>query len=156
MDHLIKLLRAAYPDFTFVPGARCCWSPETKTIVYTNSKKNRTDAWSILHELGHALLGHTTYDNDIELLQKEMLAWEKARSLASQYNLPIDEEYIQNCLDSYREWLSRRSTCPHCHVKSLQASPDSYQCFNCTQTWHVTPARHSRTYRRKIKTTPHM
>jgi len=132
-------------------GSQCYWSPETQTIVYEAGGAN-AHIWSVLHELGHALLGHTSYKSDIELLQKEMLAWEKARELARAYAVHIDNDHVQECLDSYREWLSRRSTCPNCRIKTLQTSPESYQCFNCSLTWRVTPARHSRTYRRKTKT----
>lgn len=155
MDPFIKLLSEAYPSLTFISSSRCYWSPETRTIAYTSGGQGHVDKWSVLHEIGHALLDHASYDSDVELLQKEMLAWEKARSLALEYDIPIDDEHIQDCLDSYREWLSRRSTCPNCHIKTLQTSSDSYQCFNCAQTWNVTPARHSRTYRRKTKTAPH-
>jgi len=154
MDPFVKLLSMAYPDLLFKAGSQCYWSPETRTITYTCTEEHgNINKWSLLHEVGHALLGHASYNSDIELLQKEMFAWEKARTLAASYRISIDEAYIQNCLDSYREWLNRRSTCPNCRVKTLQVSADHYQCYNCSLMWSVTPARHNRTYRRTSKTT---
>ncbi len=151
MDELVSVLRQEYPHLVFTPGTQCYWSPQNKTITYI-VRHDEIDCGSLLHEVGHAVLEHTTYDSDIELLQKEMQAWEVAREMAARYSVIIDDERVQSCLDSYRDWISRRSTCPDCHIKTLQDSPESYTCFNCHATWRVTPARHHRSYRRKIKT----
>lgn len=153
MDTLLSALRIEYPNIRFMAGKTCCWSAQTQTITYDPIDTDET-VWGILHELGHALLGHTTYQTDIELLQKEMLAWEEARILAEQHNIRLNEDHIQDCLDSYRDWINRRSTCPMCGTKSLSTAHNEYQCFNCQTTWHVSPARHHRPYRRQIQKLP--
>ena len=147
MESLVEKLRLGHPDLLFIAGQTCCWSPEKNTIVYTTGS-GQEDAWSLLHELGHALLGHKDYKTDLELLQKEMLAWEKARELAPQHNITIEDGYIQNCLDSYRDWLAKRSTCPQCGIKTMASrTKNSYRCFNCHAIWMVSDARHHRPYR---------
>jgi IrrE N-terminal-like domain len=150
MDELIKSLSGSYPDVRFSAGDVCRWSPKHGSITYI-ADDSPTNQWGILHELGHALLGHDSYRSDIELLQKEVAAWEKACQLARTYDLKIPEEHIQDCLDTYRDWLARRSACPLCGAQtaSLQNSTNTYQCFNCHTTWTVSAAHpYHRVYRR--------
>ncbi len=151
MDSLLERLRHDYPDLQFIVGTTCYWSPGNKSIIYVLEPGLAT-AWSILHELGHAILGHQTYRTDAELLQKEVLAWGKAHELAQTYGLVINDEHIQNCLDSYRDWLDKRSTCPNCGVKTTASTARTYRCFNCHTGWAVSPDRHRRPYRRTKKT----
>lgn len=146
MDTLLNTLRNDYPTINFIIGTHCFWSPQNQTITYTEDK-NKESVWGVLHELGHALLGHTTYKTDAELVQKEMLAWEKAHELAEAYGVTLDDEYVQDCLDSYRDWINKRSTCPTCGVKTVSTGSNIYKCFNCQASWAVTPARHHRPYR---------
>jgi len=150
---VLSVLVADHPEIQFVKGERCCWSSENHTITYVENTSEES-VWGILHELGHALLGHNTYKTDVELLQKEMLAWEKACELAARYNIALDEDHVQDCLDSYRDWINKRSTCPRCGVKTLSSADNIYQCFNCQTTWKVSPARHHRAYRRKTQKLP--
>lgn len=152
MDTLLNTLINDYPSIRFITGAHCRWSPQDQTITYV-SEKSEENMWGILHELGHALLGHTTYKTDAELVQKEMLAWEKANELGKIYGVTLNDEYIQDCLDSYRDWINKRSTCPMCGVKTVSTVDNTYRCFNCQETWVVTPARHHRPYR-QIKKLP--
>lgn len=158
MDKLLSLLRVAYPDITFQAGQQCSWSPANNTIIYPTSSISQPEAqWSLLHELGHALLGHTTYNSDIQLLKLESEAWERAKELGTQYALVIDEDHIQDCLDTYRDWLHQRSTCPTCQTVSLQQDSRTYRCHNCGESWTVSTARFCRPYRRKTdqsKTSP--
>lgn len=148
MDKLLAELRAHFPDLTFTPGKQFVWSPETQEVFYKQTAKGQKQSWSLLHETGHALLGHTQYRADIELLKMELAAWEKARQLAKEYDIKISEDHIQNCLDTYRDWLHARSLCPTCTTKSLQQSDyRHYRCHNCHTTWKVTPSRSSRPYR---------
>lgn len=149
MGTLINRLRHDYPAFTFITGDVAHWSPETKTILFT-SGKNRESIWTILHELGHALLDHTDYDSDADLVQKEAAAWDKARELAGAYDVRIHEEYTEGCLDTYRDWLDKRSTCPGCNSRGLQRSKALYQCLNCQSTWKVSEQRFCRPYRLKM------
>lgn len=157
MEKIISLLVQKYPSISFVEGKTFYWSPETSEVFYGKSEAEDSSAiWSLLHETGHAVLGHKSYQADFELIKLEMLAWEKAKELSKILKLPsINEDHIQDCLDTYRDWLYARSVCPYCNTKSLQQSNlNRYRCFNCHSTWKVTPSRFCRAYRsvKNIKT----
>jgi hypothetical protein len=147
---LVKKLSAAHPQFAFVASNSFYWSPETSEVYYDDTKFNQASSvWSLLHETSHALLGHTTYKADLELLHLEVAAWSHALTLASEHGITIDSEYVQDCLDTYRDWLYRRSLCPGCGAQCLQIdSTNFYRCFNCHSHWHVSPSRFCRPYRR--------
>ncbi len=151
MKQLLTKVKADYPNITFVKGAAFCWSPEDKRITYKRLSKE-VDAWSLLHELGHAILSHNTYQSDFELLKLEAAAWHAAEKLARHYDCLIDGDHIQDCLDTYRDWLHRRSTCPSCGARSLQKDTETYQCFNCLCIWKVSASRFCRPYRRLTDT----
>jgi len=149
MKELIKRLKTDYPDLTFVEGALLCWSPEKRAIYYQLSD-DKYGIYGVLHEIGHATLGHWCYTTDVDLVKKESQAWEKACLLAKKYGLSIDSEHVQDCLDTYREWLHKRSTCPLCGSKGIQ-SANKYHCINCFNKWTVSSARFLRPYRLKHK-----
>lgn len=145
---MLEQLQARYPQLQFVAGRRYCWSPMTHEIGYDDSRHDKTADWSLLHETGHALLDHTQYLADFELLKLEMAAWAKARELAAEFGISIDENHIQDCLDTYRDWLYKRSICPQCSTRALQQNDYAhYRCFNCHTVWRVTPSRFCRAYR---------
>ncbi|MES2970958.1 MAG: hypothetical protein V4702_01390 [Patescibacteria group bacterium] len=114
-----------------------------------NSPRLQTDegCWALVHEVAHALLDHQSYQTDAGLLKLEVEAWEKARDLGTKLDLSIDEEHIQECLNTYRDWLYARSTCPTCMLNSLQIDETTYQCLNCSTRWSVSGARFCRPYR---------
>ena len=153
MDKLLPKFRQDFPDITFRIGSVFSWSPKDKVITYVERTTDDKAIWSIIHEISHAQLHHTTYTYDIELLQLEVAAWQYAVPLAQSYGYTIDNDHIQDCLDTYREWLHKRSTCPTCTVHSLQKTSDSYSCFNCGATWKVTHTNFCRPYRRLMTTT---
>lgn len=130
---------ADYPQFAFVRGEVFKWSPSANTIYHTGLT-DETDAWSLLHELGHALLGHNTYISDVALLQYEALAWERAQELAKHYGCIINIDYIEDHLDTYRSWLHERSTCPTCGQNGIQTK-NTYSCINCRCVWRANEAR---------------
>lgn len=145
---MLEQLQARFPDLQFVANGRFCWSPQTHEIGYDQDRHDQTADWSLLHETGHALLDHTQYLADFELLRLEMAAWAKARELAVDFGIHIDENHIQDCLDTYRDWLYKRSICPHCSTRALQENDYAhYRCFNCHTVWRVTPSRFCRAYR---------
>lgn len=149
---LLKQLKAKFPDIGFVAGARFSWSPAKREVIFCkDAQDNAVDNWSLLHEVGHALLEHDDYETDFELLQLEVEAWQKAEEIAEDFCLTIDKEHIQDCLDTYRDWLYQRSTCPRCTNCSLQSGSKTYRCFNCDMSWHVSSSRLCRPYRRKQK-----
>lgn len=135
---LIRRLKADYPQFTFKPSAAFLWSPSEQTIHYV---ANEGGAEFVLHELAHGLLGHADYDHDIELLAMERAAWDKAVEIGKHYAVVIDSELIQSTLDTYRDWLHARSTCPHCRASGLQVKKRRYTCPACQHTWRVNEAR---------------
>lgn len=145
---MINDLTKIVPDINFTPGERFSWSPSQRRITYAPDQIEDGGRWALLHETGHAMLGHLSYKTDFELLRMEVAAWEKARELALKLELTISEEHIQACLDSYRDWLSRRSTCPGCGTRTLQKDlTNTYSCFNCHTCWQVSPSRFCRAYR---------
>ena len=150
MNALLQKLGDDYPQLQFVAGSSFYWSPETGEVFYDTSRSSdETGRWSLLHETSHALLGHTSYKTDIELLHLEVAAWEHAGRIAGEYDIRIEDDYIQDCLDTYRDWLYRRSLCPDCGTQCLQTDESShYRCFNCRARWHVSPSRFCRAYRR--------
>jgi hypothetical protein len=148
MQKLLNDLKKTFPKLKFHGSDRFYWSPQTKEIFYNKKGKGKVDKWSLLHETGHALLDHLDYDSDFMLVKLEVEAWEKAKTIAKEFKISIDPNHIQDCLDSYRDWLYRRSICPKCSTKSLQESDARhYRCFNCHMRWRVTDSRFVRTYR---------
>lgn len=147
MEKLLKKLQQDYPELTFTEGESFCWSPQTRQVFYAIDT-TPCGPWAILHETAHALLDHTRYSLDFELLRMEVAAWEHAKELAKRYGVSIDEDHVQDCLDSYRDWLYKRSICPMCGTKSIQQDQElRYQCFNCHSAWGVAASRFCRPYR---------
>lgn len=147
---LVGRLKKDFPTLNFIAGQQFCWSPEHQSVLYQQRKStsNQTSDWSLLHETAHALLGHKTYQSDVVLLHLEVEAWAKAKELARRYDLQIDNNYIEDCLDTYRDWLYARSICPNCSTQCLQQDNSAYyKCFNCHTIWHVSPNRFCRAYR---------
>lgn len=148
MRKVIKSLVAQFPELRFTASEQFSWSPESGEIFYIESELGDQATWSLLHETGHALLNHASYQSDFELLKLEVAAWGKARELAEGLTIVIDEDHIQDCLDTYRDWLYQRSICPNCTTKCLQQDDRAhYHCFNCHKVWKVSTSRFCRAYR---------
>lgn len=155
MDHTLSTLQQRFPQLTFREASIFCWSPETHEIRYARTKDEQRAVWSLLHETSHALLNHSSYKADFELLRLEVMAWERAKKLGTELGIYIDEDHVQDCLDSYRDWLYARSICPKCGNKSLQqADLKHYRCFNCHEAWQVSPSRFCRAYRATKRVEP--
>lgn len=144
---IISRLTKDYPQLEFTAGESHCWSPKNNQIFYA-VKDGQIDIAGLLHELGHAKLGHANFNNDLDLLQKEIDAWQEALNLAKQYDTEIDENHIQDCLDTYRDWLYQRSRCPACKSTGVQQNSRLYICINCSNKWEVSGSRQKRPYRR--------
>lgn len=148
MEAVLDRLRALHPSLKFSVGEQFCWSPETREVFYRPDASDSSCVWSLLHETGHALLGHASYQADFELLRLEVAAWDQARTLATQLGIVIDEDHIEDCVDTYRDWLYKRSICPTCRTKCLQQDDFvHYRCFNCHTSWRVSASRFCRAYR---------
>lgn len=136
---LISQLKLNHPEFYFKEFDQFSWSPQEKTVRY-NSHLQHANSF-LLHELSHGLLHHADYKRDIELLAMERDAWDKAVELGNMYDVVITDDIVESTLDSYRDWLHARSTCPHCKANGLQTSIKAYTCVACGHTWRVNEAR---------------
>ncbi len=148
MEKLIRKLQRDHPDLVFSAGKSHCWSPEQSQISYADEGVSKHGIEGLLHELGHARLKHQGYISDLELLKKEVDAWQEALSLATLYDVSFDKEHMQDCLDTYRDWVYKRSICPMCLNTGLQKNESHYHCLNCGHVWGVTASRFCRPYRR--------
>ena len=145
-DVLARRLARDFPDFRFAKAIVAHWSPPQRTIFFAGSSAE------LLHELGHAILGHNDFVQDIELLQLERDAWEEARRLAPKYEVKITDNKVETALDAYREWLHSRSLCPRCSQTGLQSREMlNYRCLNCGTKWLANDARSCGLKRRLVK-----
>jgi len=138
---LLKSLKNKYPQFSFKKSDDFSWSHLDNTIFYDDTVDNFSV--QLLHELSHALLSHSHYDSDIQLITIERQAWDYAAKLAPSFNIEISDEIIQLNLDTYRDWLHKRSTCPACQATGVQ-SQNTYKCLACNHQWQVNQARKCR------------
>ena len=68
---------------------------------------------------------------DVERLRMESEAWARARELAAKYRVEVDENLIQEQLDTYRDWLHKKSRCPICGLTRFQTPDSVYRCPKC-------------------------
>lgn len=137
----LETLRATYPDISFVASDEFRWSPDAST-VYAGSLDSENALYLLLHETGHALARHTTYTQDIHLLKLEREAWDIAKKkLAPQFDVEIPDDFIEDTLDTYRDWLYARSLCPLCSSNGVQEDEHHYRCLACGTGWKVNDAR---------------
>jgi len=150
ISSLVAKLVATYPAVHFEVGPEFMWSPTRQTIYYNPAQPHASAL--LLHELAHALLGHDDYRRDIELISLERQAWDKAGTLTAQFGVLIDEDTRENHLDSYRDWLHARSTCPNCSAVGYQMKKSLYHCVACDASWRVNEARVCALRRHKVAT----
>lgn len=147
MDKLIDQLKHDFPELRFIKGDRFCWQSRTQKIIY-DIDSSRLANWALLHEVAHANLNHINFASDFGLLKQEVEAWSNAKTLANKYKINISDDYIEDCLDTYRDWLYSRSTCPLCLNACIQIDNEPvYLCHNCDHSWRVSRARLCRPYR---------
>ena len=130
-------LQSDYPEFRFRLN-RKRFSYRHGTIFIGPPQHNF--ALLALHELGHALSGHTDYNLDVERLKIESEAWERAKTVYQHYqktapellaSTPWDEDFVQDSLDTYRDWLHQKSLCKTCGLTRYQTKDGQYHCPNC-------------------------
>lgn len=146
MELILNKIQNDYPNLKFEPGQAACWAPEDNTVFY-GTPFTEKEAWALYHEIGHATSEHKSFNSDVDLILKEVDAWEKAKNIAGRYKMTIDSDFIEGCLDSYRDWLHKRSTCPNCKQKGINKDSGSYCCLNCQASWTVTGDQLKRPYR---------
>ena len=127
---LVAKLQQDYPELTFTLGQRETFHPP-KTIIYTS----HANPLLLLHELGHYIIHRTNFSSDIELIQIESLAWNEAKKLSAQYGIEWDEDFAQDHLDSYRDYLYTASLCPDCNITGYQDDKGDYHCPLCNKHW---------------------
>lgn len=145
---LLARVRKDFPLIQFAAGQLFSWSASRQTVTY--AKDSHADLL-LLHELSHAILEHATYQADIELLRQESAAWAHAVKLASHYGVDVDHDFIEDNLDSYRDWLHVRSLCPTCGQIGLQNQKKTYSCLNCRSSWGVNDARQCQLRRTRLQ-----
>ncbi len=136
---LIQTLSTAYPALTFTKGDTFRWSPSEQTVFFQLDHPHAEAL--LLHEAAHGILGHTRYESDVSLLSMEAAAWEKALQLANLYAVTIAHDTAEDHMDTYRDWLHARSTCPNCTATGYQTKADTYHCPACLNSWRVNEAR---------------
>lgn len=125
---LLERVRKDYPEIRFRTGARFSFrSP--RTIIVGPAEPD--DSLLLLHEMGHALLKHRDFKTDAMRLKMEREAWGKARELALRYKVEFDDELVERELDTYRDWLDKRSRCPRCNLTRYQTPNGIYHCPRC-------------------------
>lgn len=137
INSLVKQLRDDFPDYSFVAAGYFAWNPQENTVYYIQDGESAR----LLHELGHAQLNHQSYRRDVELVRMEADAWESSRALAKTYAVSLSDEQIDAHMDTYREWLHSRSSCPSCEATGVQVTSDNYRCPECRSEWRVNEAR---------------
>lgn len=141
ISSLVAKLRSDHPDITFEASDDFYWSPSKKTVYFVENAPD-SSATVLLHELGHALLNHRQYQRDIDLLKIEREAWELVRTdLGPRYNIPVTDDEIETMIDTYRDWLHARSTCPSCSMTGVQTGDTMYHCVSCGKDWRVNEAK---------------
>ncbi len=90
---------------------------EDQLITINDMRTTQHQLFVLLHEAGHVILrsnpdfdrmfpGSTT--SKIEILKEEVLAWEEARKLALQLNIPLDKDWdihVRQAIMKYVHWV---------------------------------------------------
>ncbi len=116
-----------YPDVRIVTGRKFAFRPP-RTIMVGEEEPSEL---LMMHELGHYLCGHVDFAIDADRLRKEREAWEKAREVCDSYGVEYVEEVVERELDTYRNWLDKKSRCPKCGLTRFQTPDRIYHCPKC-------------------------
>ena len=127
----LSQLTSDYPNFSFRPGKKFKFRP--KSTIYYIPPTSVSDSFPLLllHELSHALLGHFTFTSQHQRLKLESAAWEKTRSLCDLYSVPFDPSLAEAELDTYRNWLYKKSLCPSCSSVCAELDLSTLFCPLC-------------------------
>lgn len=148
INSLICKLREDFSDITFTESDTFKWDCERREIEFNT--KDSSYALVLLHEVAHSVLNHEDYGHDIELVKMEAEAWGHVEDvLAPKYGVKFDGDLAENHIDSYRDWLHKRSTCPNCTINGCQNGEQTYKCPHCLAIWKVGSDKFKNIYRRK-------
>lgn len=123
-------LTGDFPEFQFVLGAKFAFRPTRTVVIGPPEPFSRL---LVLHEVGHAVYKHKGFKTHVGRLKMENQAWEEAKKLASRYGVEVDEDFVQDQLDSYRDWLHQKSRCPVCGLTRFQTPDSQYHCPRCEE-----------------------
>lgn len=129
-SELVEQLKVDYPDFCFRKGRKFAFRPPKTIIIGPDEEYSPL---LLLHEMGHAILGHRSFRTDVGRVKMERAAWEKARELCDKYGVLYDEEIVERELDTYRDWLDQKSRCPSCGLTRFQTPDGEYHCPRCDE-----------------------
>lgn len=142
---------AAFPQHTFLPAAFFSYDAADEVINYSPiAIKNNNGKLALLHEISHCELGHFHYQSDLQLYAMEIDAWRYTQKLAERFGISIHQDYIEECLESYNQWIEKRGTCPNCGVFCAQITETEFECYNCSTRWRVNTSPQVRTTRRIV------
>lgn len=122
-------VRGDHPEVKFVAGKRFSFRPP-RTVVFCDEPGDAASLL-LLHELGHFLTGRFDFKTEVERLKIEVMAWKKARELATKYGVFVDEDLIEGELDTYRDFLHQKSRCPDCGLTRFQTPDKVWHCPKC-------------------------
>ena len=121
-------LRTKYPELNFNSGKKFAFHPPKTIVLGPHEPCYKLLA---LHEVSHALLKHRSSKTDVGRLKMENEAWEMAKILAKENKVEVNEDFIQDQLDTYRDWLHKKSRCPDCGLTRFQTPDGQYHCPMC-------------------------
>ena len=127
-EEFLEKIKRDFPDFRFVSGKKFTFRPPRTIVIGPEESQEKV---FLLHELGHATLGHKNFNTDVARLKMEVEAWEEAKKIAKRYQIEIDEDLIQDELDTYRDWLHTKSKCKKCGLTMYQTTDSKYHCPRC-------------------------
>jgi len=127
-NSLLNKLSHDHPNLIFRHGKKFAFRPP-KTI--TIGPPCPGHALLTLHELAHALLKHKDYNLDIQRLKIESKTWATTKQLCQKYRIVWNEDFAEDHLDTYRDWLHQKSLCPTCHLTRYQNPSGTYHCPQC-------------------------
>lgn len=90
---------------------------DDQLITINDMKTVQHQLFVLLHEAGHVILrSNPDFDkmfpgsntSKIEILKEEVMAWEEARKLASQLNIPLDKDWdvhVRQAIMKYVHWV---------------------------------------------------
>lgn len=135
LNSLVSRLQRDYPEFHFVYGKRFSFRPPKTIVIGPDEGKNTP--LLVFHELGHAISGEYSYALSIERLKIESLAWQEGKKAYQNYQdlaLPAwDDSFVEDNLDTYRNWLHQKSKCPSCGLTRYQDANQKWCCPYCRQ-----------------------
>lgn len=133
VNKFITQLKRDFPQFRIRSGKKFMFRfpDEIRYELLEADELNTEFAMQLLHEIGHGILEHKFFRTDPERLKMERAAWEEARKLCRRYQIKYDEELVELKMDSYRDWLHRRSKCKKCGLTRYQTKDGEYHCPNC-------------------------